>query len=107
MRNGLKIAVPLWFVAGAALAQDAPEDDLSRGWDLLSEGSRLILEGLMEDLAPRIETEVAPLLDDLAERLGALPGYFPPEMLPNGDILIRRRPPTSPEAEIPDGPVDL
>lgn len=37
--------------------------------------------------------EVDPWLADLMDKLGDLTGWHAPEILPNGDILIRRRPP--------------
>lgn len=56
------------------------------------------LRGLME----RMLGAVDPWLADLAETLGDLSGWQAPEVLPNGDILIRRRRP--PEADQPSAP---
>ncbi len=42
-----------------------------------------------------------PALRDLAGRFSQLQGYYPPEILPNGDILLRRRPSGAP---LPDWP---
>ncbi len=86
--------------------ESAPEsglsDDLSNnlreGLDLLGEGSRRLMEGLA--------SEMGPALDALRERLDDLDAYYPPEMLPNGDIIIRRRTPVD-ETENPEGGVDL
>ena len=78
------------------------EDDGGRGLqdgiDLLSEGTRLLLEGLMNDLGPAIE--------GLRERIEDLDAYHPPEILPNGDIIIRRRTPLETTPEPGDG-IDL
>jgi hypothetical protein len=44
---------------------------------------------------------VDPWLADLADKLGDLTGWHSPEVLENGDILIRRRRPTDPPADQP------
>ncbi len=75
---------------------DLPSD-MQDGLDLLGEGTRRLLQGL--------SSELGPALDALRERLDDLDAYYPPEMLPNGDIIIRRRTPL--ETEIPEGGVDL
>jgi hypothetical protein len=64
--------------------------------DLFSDGARSLLERLLG--------EVAPALRELEGALGSFDGYFPPEMLPNGDIIIRRRTPLVPqEPPAPEG----
>lgn len=57
------------------------------------EGGRL--GELMGELLERID----PFMGTLAELLGDYSGWQMPEVLPNGDILIRRRAETPPEAE--------
>lgn len=101
----------------ATLASPAAADEnepLMEGLDLLGQGSRLLLEGLSEELGPLFEDmgalgeELAPFLralnEQLSEGLGELNAYHPPEILPNGDIIIRRKT----EDELPvEGPIDL
>ena len=74
-----------------ALAQEGKES-IDEGFDLLGRGLGLLMEGLAE--------EMAPALDDMARTLMLLEGivgevgeYEAPEMLPNGDIIIRRKVP--------------
>ena len=62
------------------------------GLEDLAEGMRKLLEGFTDD--------VAPLMEDLADQLKGLNAYHPPEVLPNGDIIIRRK---SPEELAPEG----
>ncbi len=71
----------------SALAQDE-QNDLSQGAQLLSEGSRLILRGLLDELEPAAEGWAK-----LMEMLNDFSAYEMPEMLPNGDIIIRRKEP--------------
>mgnify|MGYP007083813862 CR=1 FL=1 len=51
---------------------------------MLREGSRLLLQDLFEQMRPALEG-----LEGFVDDLNA---YEPPVILPNGDILIRRRP---------------
>lgn len=61
----------------------------------------------IEALIDRLLGQIEPGVDALAEMLGELSGWYPPEILPNGDILIRRRPqpdaPREPPLDAPDG----
>jgi hypothetical protein len=57
---------------------------------------------------------IAPMLDTLGAMIGDLPEYEAPEILPNGDIIIRRKPSEAPSPEVPaeagddaDGGVEL
>jgi len=78
------------------LASD-DQNDLSEGMDLLSEGTKLLLRGLMG--------EIEPALRELEGALQDLNAYHPPEVLPNGDIIIRRKVPKDVVPE--DGEIDL
>lgn len=95
-----KIAlIPMIFLAAPALAEDAPSD-AEEGWNLLREGSKLLLEHLFE--------EMGPALDELEGYVDDLNAYEAPVILPNGDILIRRKPEVTPEEpSIPDEGIDL
>lgn len=72
----------------------------------------------MEEMEPALRDlegfakDAAPLLQQLQERLGAVVGdldvYDPPEIMPNGDIIIRRKEPLPEDViENPDGSIDL
>lgn len=92
----------------------AQEEDRFEGFfqklEELSNEAQGLLEGWMEDFGPRLE-ELAPLFEDLADKLGDISAYHPPEVLPNGDIIIRRKtplPPPDPDDPPADsGPIDL
>ncbi len=110
----MKPVLPLILSAALALpaaAQEAEEPGIRDGLGMLSEGSRLILEGLMDEMRPFVEDQMIPLLQDLSGRIDDMSAYHAPEILPNGDILIRRRVDPAPEEESdPDAataPVDL
>lgn len=77
----MKYVLVILMLAGSpAVAQ---EDE--RGRDLMTEALRLFMKGLMQ--------EIEPALDDLDSLLENLDAYHPPEVQPNGDILIRRKRP--------------
>jgi len=81
-----------------AFAQEG--EDLREGMDLLSEGTRLLLRGLIG--------EIEPALRELEGALRDMNAYHPPEVLPNGDIIIRRKVPYSVKPDAPeDGEIDL
>lgn len=103
------------------LAAEEPEDGLS----LMERGAKLFLEGLMDEMEPAIEgfesmarefgpamvemmEEMGPVLNQLMEQVDDLSNYEPPVMLPNGDIIIKRK---SEAPELPeigeDGAVEL
>ena len=52
-----------------------------QGRDLMSEALKLFMRGLMAEMEPAMEG-MEGLLEDLS-------AYHPPEILPNGDIIIR------------------
>ena len=88
-------------LTGPAVAQDDPpkprNPDLSEGLGLMEQGTRLMLRGLMEELGPALR-EMEEGFGALQEMLGDMTLYHAPEVLPNGDILIRRRTPLEPDA---------
>ena len=83
------------ILASSAAAETEAEGGLRDGFGLIQEGTRLLLRGLMD--------EIEPGLRELQDRIGDLSTYHPPEVLPNGDILLRRKVPLDPEAPEPPG----
>lgn len=69
-------------------AEETQPSPYREGVDLLSEGTRLLLRGLASDLAPMMQ-QLRGMVDDVT-------AYHPPEVLPNGDIIIRRKVPLGP-----------
>lgn len=90
------IAMSLAFAPHAALADDG---EMDRGLSMLEEGVGLMLQGLLSEIEPR--------LSQLEEAIDELNAYHPPEILPNGDILIRRRTPNEPPAPEPGEEIEL
>ena len=96
----MRYAICLWLAAFAApaAAQDAaPEED---GLGLIDRGARLLLRQLADEIGPEFNR----LADELGRSLDRLPGYHAPEVLPNGDIIIRRK---DPLPSLPGDEVDI
>ncbi|MBU3034959.1 hypothetical protein OMR53_04850 [Tritonibacter mobilis] len=104
-------------------AEDGPTDE---GPTLMDRGMELFFEGLRREMEPTLEeaarlfaeigpsmrsflTEMGPALADIADQVEDWSVYEMPEILPNGDIIIRRKDPqpeTTPKAT-EDGSIEL
>jgi hypothetical protein len=127
--RGPALASALILAAAPVLAQQddpAVEDSAPEGFDLMQEGAELLFRGLMDEMGPAIDElqglaeQVGPALEGLTDEMGQalaamlaqideITNYQLPEFLPNGDIIIRRRPDApewTPPAEGLD-PIDL
>lgn len=111
MKQFAPILIAATLLAAPASAQDStePESEFGQGLDLFNEGARMMLEGLrrevepmLEDVRPFLEREMVPFLQDLGAMMEDLSAYHPPERLPNGDILIRRRDDAPPLDALPE-----
>ncbi len=132
MKHFAPIALILCLSALPAIAQEeTPPDDAGQGYDLMQQGAELFLRGLQSQLEPTItdlgnradelRQELAPTLELLSDQMGEaltsllatiddLSYYEMPEILENGDIIIRRKPDApayEPSAEEPSAEVDL
>lgn len=70
------------IATGPALAQDET-DNFSEGARKLGEALELFMDGFSD--------EMEPLAEAWRDLLKDMPQYEPPEELPNGDIIIRRK----------------
>lgn len=110
---GLSVAGP---AVGPVMAQDH-QAETGDGPTMMERGARLFLKGLMEEMEPALrdlETltdqaapamqsflrEMGPALAELFADVKDFSAYHPPEILPNGDINLRKKAPQDPA---PDG----
>lgn len=125
-------ALPLTAqILPAEAGDEDQEGDVGQGFDLLQEGAGLLLRGLLQEIEPRLNElgaladdmareiepalralsdEMGPALAELLSRIDNIRHYEAPEILDNGDILIRRRPDAPPHrapAPEEEGPIDL
>lgn len=105
-----------------ATAQTSDGED---GLNLMEEGAKMLLRGLMsemepgmnefrelmEDFGPQISammTELGPRMKVMLDIVDDFGNYGDPELLPNGDIIIRRNPDAPAiETPSPDGEIEL
>ncbi|MCK8465234.1 hypothetical protein MUY35_15350 [Aliiroseovarius sp. S1339] len=92
------LSSPLLAEGEGETLSDNPQ--LSEGTELLNRGFKLLLEGLANEVEPMAD-KWAEGWAELVKRFGDMNAYYPPETLPNGDIIIRRRTPLVPEDESP------
>lgn len=94
-------------LAFPTFAQETEEDD---GPSLMEQGFQMLmeeflsemepalkdLEGMADELGPSLRSfaeEMGPALVDLLGKIEDFSAYHAPEILPNGDIIIRRKTP--------------
>lgn len=111
-----------WFIgplvvllAAPALAEE-PSGSAEEGFSLLREGARVLMESLFSEMEPALDDmqeglgealrRMEPMMRDLGAMMGELDNYHAPEMLPNGDIIIRRKSPGEIVAE-PGGEIEI
>ena len=92
------------------------------GFSLMEEGAKLFFKGIIQEMEPTIDDlrgfaedvepalrefveHVGPALRDLMGKIDNINAYHPPELLPNGDIILRRK--SDAEMTPPEGEIDL
>ena len=94
------LALSMTLPAAAQDAESEPVPVPEQGIDLMGEALKLFMRGLMQEMEPAI--------DDLSGFLDNLDAYHAPEVLPNGDILIRRKTPVEESIEgAEEGEIEL
>ena len=107
----LATALALTAVPVAAQMTDPPveREETSPGRDLIDEGVKLLFRGLLNEAEPALRdledfaNRAGPKMRELTDRMGPaladilaliddIQNYGPPELMPNGDIIIRRSP---------------
>ncbi|MEZ5675647.1 MAG: hypothetical protein R3D81_10590 [Thalassovita sp.] len=117
-----RIIAPIFIVclsAAPVLAQDKEDE----GFSLMEEGAKLFFKGIMQEMEPAMDDlksfaetmepamrqfvrEMGPALADVLKKVDDLTLYHPPELLPNGDIIMRRKQPAEPTPEAPTDNAD-
>lgn len=97
----LALAAPLPLAAQEASPAD-PSTTEEEGPSLMERGISLFFEGFSQELEPTLDDmanaleqfgpAVAPALERLMAMVDDMTNYELPEMLENGDIIIRRKP---------------
>ena len=113
MKQFAAICLSASLLAMPAASQDTAEEAPDEG-GLMKRGAEMFFEGLRDELDPALRElgdladdagpalrsfvqEMGPALQDLMDKVKDWSVYHPPEMLENGDILLRRREPLESE----------
>ena len=113
MKQILPPIAVLALCAAPAFAEDKPGDGLT----LMEEGAKLFFRGIMQEMEPAMDDlraftdamepamrqfvqEMGPALAEVLQKVDDLTMYHPPEMLPNGDIIMRRKQPNQEPAPV-------
>jgi len=109
MRNAF-VALCLTLTPAMAQNSPAPAPEVEEGWTLIERGAKLLFEGLMTEIEPKLDdlgeavAGLEPQVRNLITMLGDFRNYHAPEKLENGDILIRRKTPAELQLEGLTGP---
>ncbi|WP_027238146.1 hypothetical protein [Leisingera caerulea] len=107
MKQILLPAALIALISSPLDAQDADTED--SGPSLMERGAELFWEGLRQEMAPALEglqgmmeeagpsmaeflSQMGPALAGIAKEVEDWSAYELPEILPNGDIIIRKKP---------------
>ncbi|TMV07874.1 hypothetical protein FGK63_10470 [Ruegeria sediminis] len=128
----MKRFLAICAIAGLPALPAAAEEET--GPSLMEQGAELFFEGLRQEMEPALDSlrgmaeefgpsirsfleVMGPALAELATEVRDWSAYEAPEMLPNGDIIIRKKPQPEPDApqddgqnegpEAPDGGTDI
>lgn len=99
-RAALTVALTL-TLAAAPLRAETEAQGADEGFSLIEEGAKIILRSMIDEMKPALDEAQEglgealqawePAIRDLMARIDDITAYEPPIVLPNGDILIRRK----------------
>lgn len=124
----MKHLIPICALTVAMVNPASAEEEGSKS--LMEQGAELFFEGLRQEMEPALEdllgladqfgpamqsfiAEMGPALADLAGEIQDWSAYEAPEILPNGDIIIRKKPPQDPDVQpelpesAPEGEIEI
>jgi hypothetical protein len=97
------ILIPALMLTLASAPAQAEEDStIGRFLNLLNQFSTD-----SEDIMQQFLDEMGPALTELQDTISDWSQYAPPEVLPNGDIIIRRKPNAAGEKPLPEGTKEI
>lgn len=114
------------MTTGAVLLTAFPvqAQDSEEGFSLMEKGAQLFFEGMKREMEPALDdlmglaenmepalrefvSEMGPAFVELMGQIEDLSAYHPPEILPNGDIIIRKKTPEELADEPIEGEIDI
>lgn len=106
-----------------AMSEETVPEDKEDGMSLMEEGAMLFFKGLQQQMEPTLKdlttlmeeagpalksfvAEMGPALTSLLKEVEDWSAYHPPEILDNGDIIIRKKTPEEREEKAPEADQD-
>lgn len=121
MKHAFHAALVVALLTAPVTAQvgNAPAED--EGFSQMREGAELFFRGIMDEMEPAMEdfrafaemagphlrallSEMGPALMQVLDQIDDIAHYEAPEVLENGDIIIRRKREAPEFAPVPDAP---
>ncbi|MEM6482160.1 MAG: hypothetical protein AAF922_03885 [Pseudomonadota bacterium] len=107
MRRFIAISAVVLATTFPSVAEEEPAEEER---SLLERGAEMMLEGLLQEMEPALDDfqtlmeelqpqmrgfldQMGPAFADLLAQIEDFTVYHPPEILPNGDIILRRKTP--------------
>ncbi len=100
-----RVSLVLTLMVACATSTAAQDDD---GSSLMERGAQQFLEGLLQEMEPAwrelqdFMDAMGPAMIELMDEVKDWSAYEPPEVLENGDIIIRRKPEEPESAPVPE-----
>lgn len=101
MKHLIALTAALFLTAAPLHAEEQESERLLPNEEELRE-----LGALAEQMFRRFAEEAEPMAERLKALMGDLNAYEAPEIMPNGDIIIRRKPEAAPDTGPDAGPED-
>ena len=108
----IALTIAACLVFSPVLAENKETSKTDEGLSLLEQGAKLFMRGMIEEMGPALQDfkgmadEMLPMFEELRGQIGDFTNYHMPEVLPNGDIIIRRKVPLKVEPK-EEGEIDL
>ena len=106
----------LCLTAAPAAAEEVGKS-VDEGFSLLQEGAKIIMRAFLDDMEPAMKdlkkgmgdamAEMGPALRELLAKIDDIRNYHAPEILPNGDIILRRKTPQELALPAPGAEIEL
>jgi len=112
MKQIAAVTIAACLALSPLAAEEKNPGEVEQGLSLLEQGSRLFMRGLITEMGPALDGlkgmagEVAPMFEELQEMIGDFTNFHLPEVLPNGDIIIRRKAPLT-VVPLAEGEIEL
>ena len=110
MKNIIVPAFVALLAVSPVHADPSTEGDVKEGMSLMEQGANLLMRGLLNEMEPALKDlkglaeEMAPAFIELQGMIGDFTNFHAPEVLPNGDIILRRK---TPIEAVPEGEIEI